>query len=299
MRILVTGKNGQVGSSLMLLGDSFGFSMIGMSSTELDVTNIKNVDAVVAQVKPDLIINAAAYTAVDNAESEKQTAYSINETGPKLLALACKKLNIPLFHISTDYVFDGNHELPYTEEDLVNPVSVYGRSKLMGELAVKNTIHNYIVLRTAWVFSSSGSNFVKTMLRVGATRDELSVVGDQIGGPTSAKGIATALLNIAARYESGANVEWGVYHYTGAPYVSWYDFAKEIFDKAEAVGILDRAPHLNKITSSEYPTPVKRPSNSCLSMSKIKVNFQIGPDDWNLALSDVYSEFVLEKRLMN
>lgn len=290
MRILVTGKNGQVGSALMQLGAVHGFEMYGMSSIELDITNIRNLDAVVYQIKPDLIINAAAYTAVDNAESEKQTAYSINETGPKLLALACKKLNIPLFHISTDYVFDGNHESPYTEEDLVNPVSVYGRSKLMGELAVKNTIHNYIVLRTAWVFSISGSNFVKTMLRVGATRDELSVVGDQIGGPTSAKGIATALLNIAARYESGASVQWGVYHYSGSPYVSWYDFAKEIFANAEAAGLLGHVPQLNKITSSEYPTPVKRPSNSCLSMSKIQSNFQIAPDDWRLALNDVINE---------
>ena len=287
MRILVTGKNGQVGRSLMLLGDSFGFSMIGMSSTELDVTNIKNVDAVVAQVKPDLVINASAYTAVDKAESDMQAAYAINETGPKLLAKACKKLDIPIFHISTDYVFDGQSDGVYSEDDLVNPVSVYGRSKLMGELAVRNVHSKHIILRTSWVFSEFGNNFVKTMIRVGSEKSELSVVGDQRGGPTSAMGIANALLAIAKKYSVDSEIDWGVYHFSGMPYVSWFEFAQEIFKQASEKKLIQTEPKLSEISSSEYPTPVKRPENSCLGMMKIETNFGLKPDAWKERLATV------------
>jgi dTDP-4-dehydrorhamnose reductase len=293
MRILVTGKNGQVGRCLMDQGDSYGFTMYGMSSSELDITNIRNVDSVISQIKPDLVINAAAYTAVDKAETDMKSAYAVNETGPKILAAACKKLGIPLFHISTDYVFDGESETPYKETDSLNPTSVYGRSKLMGELAVRNTLHNYIILRTSWVFSEYGNNFVKTMLRLGSERDELSVVDDQIGGPTSAMGIAKTLLKIAKQYEFGAQVQWGVYHYCGAPYVSWFGFAEEIFGEGDRLSLLEASPELRKVLSVEYSTPVKRPANSRLSTKKITENFGILPDDWQEALKKVYNKLKL------
>ncbi|NRP26523.1 dTDP-4-dehydrorhamnose reductase [Marinobacterium sp. xm-d-420] len=271
-------------------GDSYGFNMHGMSSSELDITNIRNVDSVISQIKPDLVINAAAYTAVDKAETDMKSAYAVNETGPKLLAATCKKLDIPLFHISTDYVFDGESEIPYKETDTVNPTSVYGRSKLMGELAVRNTLSKHIILRTSWVFSEHGNNFVKTMLRLGFERDELSVVGDQVGGPTSANGIATTLLKIAKQYEFRAQVQWGVYHYCGAPYVSWFGFAEEIFGECVRLSLLESSPELRKVFSVEYPTTVKRPANSRLSTIKITNNFGIHPDDWQETLINVFNK---------
>lgn len=294
MKILVTGSQGQVGSSLVKQGAELGFDMFGFSSAELDITRESSIADAFQKVQPELVINAAAYTAVDRAESDKETAYAVNEIGPKLLAAACQNAGVPLFHISTDYVFDGEKEGAYSELDATSPTSVYGRSKLMGELAVA-ALPRHIILRTAWVFSAVGSNFVKTMLRVGGAREELSVVGDQKGGPTSAIGIARTLLSIAKQYEGGKLVDWGTYHYSGYPYVSWYDFAKEIFAKAEAVGVLDKGPRVNQITSNEYPTPVKRPSNSCLSLSKIQTNFQIAPDDWSLALDDVLNELAADQ----
>jgi dTDP-4-dehydrorhamnose reductase len=287
MKILVTGASGQVGTALVKQGFQQGFEMFGMSSSELDITNLLNVDAVLAQVKPDLVINASAYTAVDRAETDSERAYAVNELGPRLLAKACLEAGIPLFHISTDYVFDGVSNGVYSENDLTNPQSVYGRSKLMGELAVKENLDQYIILRTSWVFSETGSNFVKTMLRLGAEREKLSIVSDQVGGPTSADSIANALLCIAARVSDKQDVEWGTYHFTGHPYCSWYEFAKEIFQQVESLRLICKAPELTSIPSSEYPTPAPRPLNSKLDCSKIYEEFGIQPDDWKKSLKDV------------
>ena len=287
MRILVTGKNGQVGRCLMDQGKSYGFNMFGMSSTELDITNIRNVDSVISQIKPDLVINAAAYTAVDKAETDMKSAYAVNETGPKLLAATCKKLNIPLFHISTDYVFDGKSEIPYKETDTVNPTSVYGRSKLMGELAVRNTLSKFIILRTSWVFSEHGNNFLKTMVRLAKERDRLTVVADQFGGPSSARGIAEALLTIAAQYETTGSVAWGTYHYCQKPYVSWHQFAQAIIERATEMGLVDHPVEVAPIPSSEFPTPVTRPANSRLDTTKYESNFSISSSPWSDELSRV------------
>ena len=287
MKILISGAAGQVGSALVKHGSKRGFEVFGMSSSELDITNLRNVDAVFAQVKPDLVINASAYTAVDKAESDSELAYSVNELGPKLLALTCRKRDIPLLHISTDYVFDGTSNIAYTENALTNPQSVYGKSKLAGELSVKENLEQNIVLRTAWVFSEIGSNFVKTMLRLGAEREKLSIVADQFGGPTSADSIANALLTIAARVGEKRDIKWGTYHFTGLPYCSWYEFAKEIFQQAESIRLISKAPELASIFSSEYPTPAPRPLNSKLDCSKIYKEFGIEPDDWKQSLRDV------------
>ena len=280
MKILVTGKNGQVGRSLMDQGESYGFTMFGMSSAELDITNIRNVDSVISQIKPDLVINAAAYTAVDKAETDMKTAYAVNETGPKILAAACKKLDIPLFHISTDYVFDGKLEKPYKETDTVNPISVYGRSKLLGELTVRNFHSKHIILRTSWVFSEYGNNFLKTMLRLAKERDRLTVVSDQFGGPTSARGIAAALLEIADQFEKTGTVAWGTYHYCQKPYVSWYQFAEAIIEHSIKMGLVHHPVEVTPIPSSEFPTPVARPLNSKLDRDKFNTHFGLPETSW-------------------
>ena len=287
MKILISGATGQVGSALVKHGSKRGFEIFGMSSSELDITNLRNVDAVFAQVKPDLVINASAYTAVDKAESDSERAYSVNELGPRLLSVACSKREIPLFHISTDYVFDGTSNGAYSENDLTNPQSVYGRSKLLGELAVKENLDQYIIFRTSWVFSVTGSNFVKTMLRLGAEREHLSIVADQVGGPTSADAIANALLLIAARVSDKQDINWGTYHFSGVPYCSWYEFAKEIFRQAEFLKLNSKQPILTTIPSSDYPTPVPRPLNAKLDCTKIYDEFGIQPDDWKQSLQDV------------
>ncbi|QGG80637.1 dTDP-4-dehydrorhamnose reductase [Litorivicinus lipolyticus] len=289
MRVLVTGKNGQVGRCLMDQGESYGFAMFGMSSAELDITNIRNVDSVISQIKPDLVINAAAYTAVDKAETDKKSAYAVNETGPKILAAACKKLDIPLFHISTDYVFDGESDIPYKETDSVNPTSIYGRSKLMGELAVRNTLSKFIILRTSWVFSEHGGNFVKTMVRMARERDRLDVVSDQFGGPSSAHGVAAALLKIAAQLEQTNAISWGIYHYCQKPYVSWHQFAQEIIERATKMGLVDHPVEIAPIPSSQFLTSVKRPENSSLKTDKLERCFNVSGGQWSLDL-----EMVLE-----
>ena len=261
MKILVAGAKGQVGTSLLQLGQKLGYDMLGMSSHELDVTSIRNVDAVVSQVKPDLIINASAYTAVDKAESDLQRAYEINETGPKLLAMACRKLDIPFFHISTDYVFDGDSDRSYRVEDPVNPQSVYGRSKSMGELAVRNTLPKHIILRTSWVFSSTGNNFVKTISKLSAERDELKVVNDQCGGPTSADAIADVLLSLAEKVKQDESVPWGLHHFSQQPFVTWFEFAQAIIETRKELGLHVQS-KLLPCTSDEYPAVAKRPMNS-------------------------------------
>lgn len=269
MRILVTGKDGQVGRCLMVQGAETGFEMFGFSSSELNITNIRNVDAVFSQVKPDLVINAAAYTAVDKAENDQVAAYAVNELGPKILANKTKRMGIPLFHISTDYVFDGERDLPYVETDSPNPQSVYGRSKLMGEEAVKAGNPKNIILRTSWVFSEYGNNFVKTMLRIGSQNEILKIVNDQIGCPTSAHSIADVLLRFAKKVEEEGGLNWGVYHHGQLPLVSWYDFSLKIFEIKKAIKSSVSSPELLPIPSSSYPQVALRPKNSTLNSAKL------------------------------
>ena len=265
MKILVTGAKGQVGTDVVLEAKKRGHEVYGFASAELDITDKAVVDTVLSSVMPDVVINAAAYTAVDKAETEKEKAYAVNEAGVKNLAEACKKLDIPLLHISTDYVFDGEKKEPYIETDTPNPTSVYGASKLAGEVALQNTWTKHIILRVSWVFGEHGNNFVKTMLRLAKERDEISVVNDQFGAPTSAKAIAECLLDIAEKNEFGkVEFPWGLYHYQSDPGVTWYEFAKEIFKQAKEGGVLDKEMIVNPIGSDQFPTPVKRPLNSKL-----------------------------------
>jgi len=285
--VLVTGANGQVGRSLVAIAPNDNVSVVGLTRDELDITNPRMVAEAFARYQPAVLINAAAYTAVDKAESDSQQAYRINESGPETLAVECANAKIPLIHISTDYVFNGTSDRPYAETDKVQPLGVYGRSKEAGEQAVRKCISEHIILRTSWVYSHEGSNFVKTMIRLGQDRDELSVVSDQVGGPTSSDGIAQVLMKVALQYLYGKPVEWGTYHYSGVPYVSWYDFAEEIFNQAHELGLISSRPKVTPIPSEQYPTPVERPKNSSLSSEKLSEKFNCAPEEWRKSLKQV------------
>lgn len=283
IKYLITGANGQVGSQLVaqLQGKAEVFAA---DRDTLDITDRAAVFQAAQAFRPDFIINAAAHTAVDKAESEHELAHAINCTGAENLALAAQEIGAAILHISTDYVFDGKGEKPYCETDSIAPQSVYGKTKLAGEQAVQAACVRHIILRTAWVFNEQGGNFVKTMLRLGATRDSLGVVADQFGSPTYAGDIAVALIEICQQIHNGKSNAYGVYHFSGSPYVSWHGFAAEIFAQAVAQGVLAQAPVLNAITTADYPTPAARPANSRLDCSKIQAVFAIAPSDWRKAL---------------
>lgn len=290
MKILITGAQGQVGKELTSLAKERGYDVIAAGRSDLDITQATDVQDFINHHHPDVVINAAAYTAVDKAEEEQVLAYAINRDGAKNIATACTELSLPLLHISTDYVFDGTKVESYNEEDKVSPLGVYGESKWQGEEAIRERLSNHIILRVAWVFGAQGNNFVKTMLRLGKERDELNVVADQYGGPSPAKDIADALINLAEQYTKNKKLDWGTYHYCGQTKTSWYQFANEIFQRAKAQGLINKTVQINPITTAEYPTPAKRPKNSMLDCSKIKNSFNIEMPDWRQALSLVLTE---------
>ncbi|MEQ9945752.1 dTDP-4-dehydrorhamnose reductase [Pectobacterium aroidearum] len=280
MRILLTGANGQLGRCFQdrLPAE---WEMLATDTAELDITDLDHVEQTVKQFKPDAIVNAAAYTAVDKAESEPEIAEKINVTGPENLAIVASKQGIRLVHVSTDYVFDGNATEPYREGSVTNPLSVYGKTKLTGEQAVVKASSEAIIVRTAWVFSEYGNNFVKTMLRLAKERDALSIVNDQRGCPTYAGDLAQATISLLEK-----NAESGIYHYCGDKEVSWYEFAKTIFDMAKQQGVIDKMPQVTAITTEQYPTPAHRPQYSSLSCEKIE-RLAIKPSDWVSALSHI------------
>lgn len=290
MKILITGAHGQVGSELVIVANKHGYDVIAASRSELDITQEKDVLATIQQTQPDIVINAAAYTAVDKAEEEQDIAYAINRDGAKNIALACAKQSIPLLHISTDYVFNGSQDEPYSETDTVSPLGVYGKSKWDGEESIREHMEQFIILRVAWVFGSQGNNFVKTMLRLGNERDELNVVADQFGGPTPAKYIADTLISLATLYKKEKKLKWGIYHYCGTTKTTWYDFAKEIFEQANKIELLNKNIQVNPITTTQYPTPAKRPKKSMLDCSRIYDTFGIKMPDWKIALKEVLAD---------
>lgn len=271
MSILVFGKTGQVATELRASGN-----VTALGRAEVDLTRPDHCAAAIENIKPSVVINAAAYTAVDKAEEDETTAQRVNADAPGAMARACAKTGARLLHISTDYVFDGSGSRPWTPDDPVAPLGVYGRTKLAGEQAIRSAECAHVILRTSWVFSAHGANFVKTMLRLGAERDKLTVVSDQIGGPTSAASIAAALLHIAQT--PGPS---GVYHFAGAPAVSWADFARNIFCQSDT----DCA--VEDILSEAYPTPAKRPHNSRLNCAALKQDYGIDQPDWRADLRDV------------
>ncbi len=280
MKVLVTGANGQVDSELINLGESYGLQMIAADYAEMDITKRELVKEYILSTKPDIIINDAAHTAVDKAETEVEQAFAINRDGVFNLAKVCAEQKILLLNISTDYVFNGKKESAYSEDDTPNPESVYGESKLEGEQAVISMLEQYYILRVAWVFGANGNNFVKTMLRVGSEHEELSIVSDQKGAPTSARDIDKVLLTIAGKYKNNQPIAWGIYHYIGTSSATWHNFAEVIFDTAVKLNMLDKAPKLNAITTQEYPTPAKRIQNSVLDCSKIMQALNIKQPEW-------------------
>ena len=287
IRVLVTGSRGQVGHCLMQQVESLSWSLLAVDRDEM---NICNRDAVLAEIhsfKPDVIINAAAHTAVDKAETDIEASYAINRDGPTFLAEAAQQVGAVLLHISSDYVFAGDKDGLYVETDPVAPQGVYGTSKLAGELAVAEQCSRYLILRTAWVFGEHGNNFVKTMLRLGAQRDSLGIVADQFGGPTYAGDIASALLTMAKQALQPDFCAWGIYHFAGDPHVSWCQFAQAIFQVAGEQGVLVRLPQVNGISTADYPTPARRPANSRLDCRKIQRVFGIEPSDWLAALQHI------------
>lgn len=279
MVILVTGGSGQLGQSLQFIAPNYpDIQFVFCDSTKLDITNFNNLKQLFKQFKPDFCINAAAYTAVDKAESESEKAHLINVVGVKNLAEICKEFNTILIHISTDFVFDGTKDSPYSEEDIPNPKSVYGQTKLDGEKAIQETWQKHFIIRTSWVYSQFGNNFMKTMLRLVAERDKLSVVNDQIGTPTNAVDLAEALLKIVTEHSKRNIKHYGIYNFSNEGQCSWYYFAKKIFE-FNNVKI-----NLEPIPTTSFPTPAKRPAYSVLDKTKIKKVFGVEVKYWEEGL---------------
>nr|WP_269781015.1 dTDP-4-dehydrorhamnose reductase [Photobacterium carnosum] len=290
VKVLITGSNGQVGSCLVKqLQSCPEIEFLAVDRNELDITSEQDVIKTVNEFLPNIIINAAAHTAVDKAENEIELSYAINRDGPKYLAKAAEQVGAAILHISTDYVFAGDKQGLYSESDPVNPQGVYGESKLAGEEAVVNACSRHIILRTAWVFGEDGNNFVKTMLCLAQQRDSLGIVADQFGGPTYAGDIAAALIKIAKTITDSKNSfnsdDYGIYHFSGMPHVSWCEFAQVIFDKAVEQNVLVKSPDVKRIKTEQYPTPAKRPANSKLNIQKITTVFNIPASDWQSALN--------------
>ena len=289
IKVLVTGANGQVGFELVQRFKG-NVDLLALDRHSLDISNAHEVDEVITRFRPDVIVNAAAYTSVDNAEIEVEQAKKINEDGPRYLAVAATKVGAIVIHISTDYVFSGEKLTSYIESDIAEPSGIYGKTKLAGEMEVAKFCHRHIILRTAWVFGKHGSNFVKTMLRLGMTKSEIGVVADQFGAPTYAGDIADVIVHIATMIIKKPNMEaWGTYHFCGYPYVSWFEFAKAIFEASNISDPTSEVPILNPIQTQDYPTRAKRPHNSRLDCLKIKRAFNVSPSAWQNALVDINS----------
>ncbi len=285
MVVLVTGANGQLGQSIRFVAHKYpNIQFVYTDYQEMDITNFENCQSVFAVHKPQFCISTAAYTAVDKAESEVEKAHLINAVGSENLAKVCKEFDTILLHISTDFIFDGTSKTPYLESDIPNPKSVYGQTKLDGEIAVQKNWEKHFIIRTSWVYSQFANNFMKTMLRLASERDSLSVVNDQIGTPTNAVDLAEVLLKIIqtchAELVSASPNNFGVYNFSNEGICSWYDFAKEIFQQ-KAISI-----NLNPIPTESYPTPATRPAYSVLDKTKIKAVFHIEIQDWKDSLKE-------------
>jgi len=278
--ILVFGGNGQLGQELAAQARASAarsVPLVALSRSDADIADADAVRRALAAHKPLLVVNAAAYTKVDLAETEVEAARQGNEIGPKLLAQACAEPGVPLIHISTDYVFDGTKTGPYLETDPIAPTGSYGCSKAAGEAAVRAANPRHVIIRTAWVYGAFGNNFLKTMLRLAATRDELRVVADQHGCPTSTADLAVAILSVAPRLIAGEDV-WGTYHFAGAGVTTWHGFASRIV--AAQAPLTGRSPPVTAITTADYPTPARRPANSALDCAKFARAFGIRARPW-------------------
>jgi dTDP-4-dehydrorhamnose reductase len=284
LRLLVFGRTGQVATEIArLAGPDLAVRALGRA--EADLANPEGCARAVAAAEADVVVNAAAYTAVDRAEQEEALAATVNGEAPGAIARAAAARGLPFLHVSTDYVFDGSGDRPWTEDDPPAPLGAYGRSKLAGERAVAAAGGPHAVLRTSWVHAGHGTNFVRTMLRAGAARPRLSVVDDQRGGPTPARAVAATLVALAEAFAHGRGVS-GIFHFCGAPPTSWFGFAREIFARAEWM----TPPEIVPIRTADWPTPAARPANSVLDCTKIRAAYGIGQPDWKATLGPVIAE---------
>ena len=278
IKALVTGGNGQLAQCLKeIVKYHDELDITFQDLPDLDITNKQKLESYFSNNELDYCINCAAYTAVDLAEEQSELAYAVNAEGPKNIAMLCLKYNIKLIHISTDFVFDGQQRTPYSETDAPNPLSVYGASKLQGERNIQDVMENYFIVRTSWLYSEYGKNFMKTMLKLSETRDQISVVSDQIGSPTYAGDLAEGLIKIVL----SSSISYGIYHYSNGGIVSWYDFAVEIFKQ------FGKTIEVKPIKTKDYPTAAKRPKYSVLDTTKIKNNFYCTINDWQTSLNKI------------
>ncbi|MBI3506657.1 MAG: dTDP-4-dehydrorhamnose reductase [Proteobacteria bacterium] len=293
--LLVFGARGQVGRALAEAGPAQGWSVRGLARADVDIVDAGAVARAVKAAAPDAIVNAAAYTAVDRAESEAGLAQKVNGEAPGLIAMAAAAAGVPFVHLSTDYVFDGESRVPYKEADPAAPLGVYGRSKRAGEIAAYKAGGRCVILRTSWVFAPWGGNFVRTMLRHAADKPELRVVDDQRGAPTPAGDIAETILKILPRLaEPDGGTKTGLFHYQGRPPVTWAAFADAILDEAALLG--HPRPPVVRITTAEYPTPARRPASSVLDCARIARDYDITPPDWRPALARAVQAILSETK---
>jgi dTDP-4-dehydrorhamnose reductase len=295
MKILLLGANGQVGRELrrslsrqgaLVSATRDGELIDGAVGEVADFDRPESLRALIDRVQPQVVVNAAAYTAVDRAEDEQEAAFRVNAEAPRVIAEACAQHDALLVHYSTDYVFDGTATRPYREDDPTSPLGVYGASKLAGEQTIQTSGARHLIFRTAWVYAAHGQNFLRTMLRLAADRDELRVVADQVGTPTPAGLIA----DVTATAVGSSIPRSGLWHLTAAGSCSWYDFATAIFSRAQASGLVSRAPGLLPIATSEYPTPARRPAYSCLDTAALRRDFPVELPEWDVCLTGVLAE---------
>jgi dTDP-4-dehydrorhamnose reductase len=286
MKILVIGSKGQLGHELLIQGNNLGYEILPADLPDLDITDKTQVKHWLEKFQPSLVVNAAAYTNVDKAETQQNLAFAVNRDGPANLAEACAKFEIPLIHISTDFIFDGKKSSPYIESDPVSPLSIYGKSKQEGEKEVRSRLKKHIILRTAWLYGVHGQNFVKTMLRLGREKEVISVVADQYGSPTSAADLADAVLQIISSIKYNPDITWGTYHYCGQGITTWHGFTEEILSLARQY-IPIKTKDIKPISTAEYPTKAIRPPFSALDCGLIKKNFGISIEPWQDSLKTV------------
>lgn len=286
MKAMIIGSKGQLGTTLLQTVPS-AISAVSLDMPEFDVTDPLAVDIAVSKEKPDVIINASAYTAVDRSEEEVDLAYAVNATGPKNLAKAANQKGCRLIHVSTDYVFDGTACTPYSPDASCTPLGVYGKSKHQGETNIQNGTEDFVIIRTSWLYSQFGNNFVLTMLRLMNGRDKIKVVADQVGSPSWASTLASAIWAVVGKKE-----RTGIYHWSDAGVTSWYDFAVAIQEEGIKLGFIDRQVPIHPITTAEFPTAAKRPPYSVLSCRKSWAAFDIGPLHWRVALRKMLEEKV-------
>ena len=285
-RLAIIGSSGQLGWELVRQSWLRGMNVHAIDFPDIDIADAASIRSWLEPLHVKAVVNAAAYTAVDRAESEPDNAFAVNRDGAANLARCCREWNIPLLHISTDYVFDGSKQGAYLEDDRVNPIGVYGHSKEEGEVELRKHLERHVIIRTAWLYGFHGQNFVKTMLKLGRERETLRVVEDQYGCPTYAADLADAILMIAGQHLSGRSIAWGTYHYCGKGSTTWHGFAETIFEFARNYETF-RVKEVTPIGTSGYPTPAQRPANSILDCSKIEHHFGIRPRPWKESLSEM------------